>query len=401
MGDLLSVLFVDDEPAVLEGLRLRLRRERLRWNMVFVSNGEAALTELRRGPVDVLISDMRMPGMDGATLLTRAQKESPSTVRIILSGYAEQSAIMRALPAAQQFLSKPCDAELICSVISRAGDMKRLLNDSRLQSLIGTLETLPAAPTIYHRLTETLAADLSSMDTVAKIIERDPALAAKVLQVVNSSYFGPAQNCASVAHAVKLLGGQTLQALALMNGVFSSCRLPNVEGLSVDHLQKNALLTARLAKAICRNDQGETAFIAALLHDVGHLILAMRLPTDILTSLWAGRTTGEPTWQAEMAEIGTSHAAVGAYLLGLWGLPLAVVEAVALHHTPHQIKHSEVDVLLALHVADVLTHSRVGGPSQAGYELDMDFARQAGAVEQLGVWEQMGLNLLQKEEEVP
>lgn len=102
------VLFVDDEQEVLEGLRNLLRRNRHEWDMVFALGGYEALAELSRGTVDVVVTDMRMPGMDGAQLLAQVKTVSPSTARLVLSGHAEKEAILRALPVAHQFLSKPC-----------------------------------------------------------------------------------------------------------------------------------------------------------------------------------------------------------------------------------------------------------------------------------------------------
>ncbi len=115
-----TVLFVDDELNVLEGLRTRLHRQRSKWEMVFVQSGREALERLAQGDVDVLVTDMRMPEMDGVTLLKRAQEEYPRVVRIVLSGHAELEAALRAIHVAHQFLSKPCEAGVIENVVERA-----------------------------------------------------------------------------------------------------------------------------------------------------------------------------------------------------------------------------------------------------------------------------------------
>ena len=113
------VLFVDDEPAILASLRTLLHRDRKRWEMVFATGGDAALAEAAKAPLDVVVSDMRMPGMDGATLLARIQAEYPATVRIMLTGHADREAIVRALPALHQLLTKPCDGEVLRDAIER------------------------------------------------------------------------------------------------------------------------------------------------------------------------------------------------------------------------------------------------------------------------------------------
>src|SRR6266545_6839404 len=107
------ILFVDDEPAILKGLQNLLFRDRPRWEMVFANSGELAVRELAKAPFDVVVSDIRMPGMDGATLLNHVKDRYPTTARIMLSGHAEREAIVRALPALQQLLSKPCNAQTL------------------------------------------------------------------------------------------------------------------------------------------------------------------------------------------------------------------------------------------------------------------------------------------------
>ena len=100
------ILFVDDEPAILAGLQNLLYKDRKRWQMVFALGGQLALDEIRKEPFDIVVSDMRMPGVDGATLLNTIKDECPSTVRIMLSGHADREAIVRALPALHQLLKK-------------------------------------------------------------------------------------------------------------------------------------------------------------------------------------------------------------------------------------------------------------------------------------------------------
>src|SRR5262250_288397 len=102
------ILFVDDDPQLLSGLGKALRKHRHRWTMVFADSGDAALAEIHRATFDVVVSDMRMPVMDGAELLAQIRDRDPSTIRMILSGFSERNAIVRAQPVAHQFFNKPC-----------------------------------------------------------------------------------------------------------------------------------------------------------------------------------------------------------------------------------------------------------------------------------------------------
>src|ERR1041384_141580 len=113
------ILFVDDESAILAGLQNLLYKDRKRWDLVFALGGDAALREIRAASFDVVISDMRMPGLDGAALLQVVKNECPATVRIIVSGHPDSDAVKRALPVVHQFLTKAGDIKALRAAIER------------------------------------------------------------------------------------------------------------------------------------------------------------------------------------------------------------------------------------------------------------------------------------------
>ncbi|HTQ06246.1 MAG TPA: HDOD domain-containing protein, partial [Polyangiaceae bacterium] len=209
------ILFVDDDASVLDALKNILRKRRNEWDMVFVVGGLAALAELEKGPFDVVVTDMRMPGMDGAALLTRVRDVYPGSARIVLSGQADRDAIVRALPVTHQFLNKPCDAATLRGVVERTCSLQTLLQNEATRSVIGKLNHLPSPPATYLRLTEAMANPNVSSKAIGAIVEEDPAMSVKVLQLVNSAYFGLAHRVASVTQAVSYLGLGVLKALAL------------------------------------------------------------------------------------------------------------------------------------------------------------------------------------------
>jgi DNA-binding NtrC family response regulator len=116
---MIRILFVDDDQDILAGLRNRLRAQRSRWDMVFVQSGYEALEELELASFDVVVSDMRMPLMDGAELLAQVKDRHPDVARIVLSGDAERDAVQRALPIVHQFLTKPCDGNVLRAAIEQ------------------------------------------------------------------------------------------------------------------------------------------------------------------------------------------------------------------------------------------------------------------------------------------
>jgi HD-like signal output (HDOD) protein/ActR/RegA family two-component response regulator len=351
------ILFVDDEPNILDGLRTLLRRRRHEWEMEFVGGGKGALAAFEKEPFDVVVSDMRMPEMDGAALLKEIQGRYPHAVRIVLSGHTEVETALRTIPIAHQFLTKPCDAEVLKSVIDRACSLQALLDDELIRGLVGGIGELPSAPRVFTELSQALADTDRALADVAGILEQDVAMCAKVLQLVNSSFVGLGRRMTNIRDAVVYLGARTLKQLVLSVEVFRAfpAKLPHGD-LSLDALQRHSLLTAQVARRLVpAAADAEDAFAAGILHDIGILILATHVPQRIADALDAARRKSVPLYQAEMELHGVTHAEAGAYLLGLWGLPYPVVEAVAHHHSPARVPHEGLGVLDAVHLADALS----------------------------------------------
>jgi HD-like signal output (HDOD) protein/CheY-like chemotaxis protein len=383
------ILFVDDEPNILEGLQNILRKQRHRWEMVFALGAEPALKALAVTPFDVIVTDMRMPHMDGAALLTLVRERYPSVLRLVLSGHAERDAVLRAVPVAHQFLSKPCAPETLQVAIERACELRDLLQDERVRRLCGAVESLRSVPRIYDELVQLLARPEVGLDQVAALVETDPAMSAKVLQLVNSAYFGLPQRTTSVRHAVTCLGLELVRGLALISQVFKAAEGGRIEGFSVDRLQTDAVRTARLAKIFVADpSQRDEAFTAGIVHDVGYLVLAAGAPAELAAIIRQSTETDRPAHELERELLGTTHAEIGAYLLGLWGLPCSIVEAVARHHRPGLVTPAIGRVLPALHVAEALTTANAAGLDLAGPlpDLDLAFVESAGLAERLPTW---------------
>jgi putative nucleotidyltransferase with HDIG domain len=385
------ILFVDDEPMVLAGLQRMLRHMRDEWEMTFVNSGEEALALMGERPFDVLLSDMRMPGMNGAQLLCEAMKRHPRTVRFILSGYADKELTMQCAAAAHQFLAKPCDLETLKSAITRALALEGWLNDEPVRQSVSQIAVLPTLPTIYAELIERLQAIDTPLDTIGQIIGRDMAMTAKVLQLVNSAFFGLRYRVANPTEAVAVLGLETVKALVLWIQVFSQFRGHSLREFSLDRLSEHSLATGMLAREIMvslKADQStcEEAFTAGLLHDVGKLVFASNQPQKYREALNTAKQSSIPVWQAERHVFGVSHGEVGAYLLGLWGLPLGIVEAAALHHAPVVAGARQVSALTAVHVADALEHEFSGTNPDGTIQVDTDHLAAIGIADRIFAW---------------
>jgi putative nucleotidyltransferase with HDIG domain len=358
------------------------------WDLVFVTSGRDALARLAAEPFDVVVSDMRMPGMDGAALLSQVQAEHPATVRIVLSGYTELEVAVRAASVAHLFLAKPCGSRELMATIERACGLRELLADGALLQAVGAASTLPSVPATYARLNEALADSATTSAEAAKIVEQDMAMSAKVLQLVNSGFFRLGRDVTSVSEAVSYLGVPTLKVLALSAGAFDAFEpCEPLAGFSIETLQQHSLLVARIATRLADEAQSpDDVLAAALLHDVGKLVCAAHLPAAFAESLAVAAREPTPLFLVEQRQRQVTHAEIGAYLLGVWGVPDPLVEAVAHHHRPKRVPSATLTPSAIVHVADALAHevSPIEGEPAPG--VDEEYLASIGFDQRLELW---------------
>ena len=387
-----TILFVDDEPNILSGLKRMFRPMRKSMRFRFAKSVSEALAVMAAEQIDVVVSDMRMPGMDGAALLTTVKERYPHAIRIILTGQADDTAIMRTIGVAHQLLTKPTDPRVFKQVIKRASALQDLMVDEGLKRLISKVGNLPSLPETYANLQRLLRDNDSSLADVAKIIEQDLAMSAKILQLVNSAFFGLYKQITSPSRAVNLLGLNTIKALVLGVGVFSEIQNRPGKIFSINDLWSHSMATASFAGKISgtiSSDQEmiDHCFIAGLLHDVGKLLLFSRLPDQYEQAVVMAGETGCTLNEAERRIFGTGHGEVGGYLIGLWGLPGAVVEAIAFHHRIDTYPELSLCPALIVHIADYI-HSRLNPDKCFGRppELDQQALERAGIQDHTGEW---------------
>ena len=353
------ILFVDDEPRILQGLRRMMRSMRHEWDMRFVESGAEALDFLAAEDFDVVVSDMRMPGMNGLELLELVQKRYPMMVRIILSGHSDPEMILKSVRSAHQYLSKPCASDMLISTVKRSCSLRDILEQDTLKQIVSKTDDLPGLPSLYTELTAELQSTEGSVQRVGQIIEQDVCMTAKILQLVNSSFFGLPHHVSKPSKAAVLLGMDTIRSLVLSIGVFSQIQPSDLSGAALEDLYDHSMRTGAIAYRIARNENMDekmidNAFMSGLLHDLGKLILAVNLP-ETYPKLFASFDPVELSLnELELDKLGATHAEVGAYLLGLWGLPDSVVEGVAFHHNPGACPTAELSPLTAVHAANIL-----------------------------------------------
>jgi HD-like signal output (HDOD) protein/CheY-like chemotaxis protein len=396
------ILFVDDELMVLKGLERSLRSMRKEWEMEFVLGGPEALEAMAHEPFDVVVSDMRMPGMDGAQLLDLVKKRFSQTVRMVLSGQSDKDAVLRAIRPTHQYLSKPCDVEELKQKLGGVLALRDVLDNPQLKQKVSQLETLPSPPSLYDALRTELESPNPSLQAAADIVSSDPAMTAKLLQLVNSAFLGSASRLFCPKQAISIIGLENLHSLVTSVGLFSEMRSELAEILTP--LWRHANATARFAKAIARCEQaGPTAeqecCTAGLLHDVGWIVLAATYEEQFvgLCSLLGQASSDRGALDQaktvsplnrERAVFGGTHGQVGTYLLGLWGLPDSILEAVAWHHAPAQAHPTSFCPLLAVHAAnhcDGQLHPSL--PWTEGSGIDQDLLAQLGLQDRWHVWQ--------------
>lgn len=396
---MIRALFVDDEPAILEGLENRLRRLRGRWKISFASSGEAALAKLAQDPYDVIISDMRMPGMDGAELFERVRKTHPGIVRIILSGQTDKEPMLMSLPVAHQILSKPCDAQILEAAVERARALHSVLDNEPVRQAIAGITGLPPLSRVYNELTSALENPEVRLAEIAALIEQEGALTARILQFANSAFIGLGRSVNSAQEAVKFLGLATLRGVVTSLELFAQLeQSPPVPGFSLAAVHTHSLRTARLAAQLVDPDKDtdrRTAFSAAILHDIGSLLLATSLPDFYPPALECARKEGIPLHLAEQRVHGFTHAEAGGYLLALWGLPHPIVEAVAHHHHPARTQEDTFRAAGAVHVADRLCHDSRARADGIAFEvahagsLDIEYLERVHVRDKIPAWREL------------
>ena len=379
------ILFVDDEDNILQGLKRMLRPMRADWDMHFARSAAAALEILDGDPFDVVVTDMRMPGQDGAALLEQVRQRHPGTARIILSGHAEQEMAIRSVAAAHQFLAKPCDAETLRSTVQRTCALRGMLASERLRDVASEIGQMPSVPAIYRRISAEMGKDEPSLVEISTIVGEDLGMSAKLLQLVNSAFFGLRRHVSSVDQAVAYLGMEVIRSLVLSESAFKAYDHARA-GVSPEALMRRGRRVAALAKAIARQESDnkvlvDEAFQAGMMHELGKLILAAELPDEYLGVVSAVQG-GAAQDEAERSAFGVTNGEVGAYLLGLWGLSDGIVEAIACHREPGRTAVDGFQPLVALHAAAALSGDEAG----TSVALDTDWLERIGLGERIATW---------------
>ena len=335
----IQILFVDDDPLILSGLRRQCRRLRPDWNTRFAESGDQALSMLHEMAVDVVVSDMRMPEMSGAELLEAVRDEWPSTHRIILSGQTDQSSLLEHIGCIHRYLQKPCDVNQILRAIEQSLGLKYALHSSRLESTVARIETLPVMSSVHRELIEAFNDDDVSVDTVAEIVARDGGLCVKVLQLVNSAFFCSPTRIDTVSDAVHRLGLRNLKSMAMTAKIFDALETSDNRNSSLAQLWTASAEIGTRASALAKvNKQPASicshAQLAGMLSLIGRAAIIAFEPESMQEALNKAEADDIPLYQAESDVFGVSQHIIGAYALGIWAFDDIITESVLWQDNP-------------------------------------------------------------------
>ena len=358
------------------------------WDIDTAGSGAEALELLANEPADVIVYDMKMPGMDGAELLSEVRRLYPATVRIVLSGQADKDAVYRAVTPMHQYLSKPCEAEKLRETIARSCSLIEILESTGSNEIIGRISSLPSLPDIYQKVVAESRSETGTVAKVGELIAQDPAMMAKILQLANSAIFGLRSQVTSPAQAAVVIGMDTLKSLVLSMSVFKSFNNVKFSGFDLNETVQHSLDVGARARHIAKTENlskeiaGEV-FTAGMLHDVGKLVLASFAKEEFSAALAKSKAERIPLVEAETIVSGIGHDGIGALLLSLWGLPQSIVEGVAFHHSPQHCDGDEISTPAIVYIANHLSKSQHEPDQQSRFD---DFIANMGLSDRVEIW---------------
>lgn len=266
-----------------------------------------------------------------------------------------------------------------------------MVDIDEMVKVLDGLEDLPTLPTIYTQISELVRDPKVSVADVAKVIEMDQAITSKILRLVNSSFFGFSRQVTSIRQAVVLLGFTTVQNTVLSVSVFDAVATNNVQGFNLKEFWRHSIgcgvICTSLDRLLKTGHHDET-FVAGLLHDIGKLILDRYFEKEYAQAVDYTLKNGTTFYDGERLIIGSTHDEIGEYLAERWKLPYTLVEAIALHHQPSNLR-SDPKLVALVHTSDVFAH-RLG----YGYSVNYSVPElEAFALDELGLQEENLSNL--------
>lgn len=384
------ILIVDEDPKALDGYRAALGPKAPKWEVTYATDAASGLARSVEQTPDIVIVAYAVDDNQGPQLLNEIGVIAPDAQSFISATEAERPALESTFGSAFQFLPHPCPADRLVTEIQRCIAIDNWLGNDRIKKLVAKMGEFPSLPPIYLKVVNALNSRNASAQSIADAIAGDLAISAKVLQTVNSSYYGFDEKISNITQAVSILGTDCVKNLVLAIQVFDKlARDPQQQAITDElwHHSMSVAVAARRISAFETNSEkdAEEAYTAGLMHDIGKLVLLNAAPEQFLAARQQAHEQNQPLWQAEQEIIGCHHAEIGAYLLARWGMPAPLAEAVALHHEPIDSFGKSFSALAAVHVANAVVHHRQS-PDHPGAAVCPNFLAEIGRSDSWENW---------------
>ncbi|KAJ50906.1 HD-like signal output (HDOD) protein [Clostridium tetanomorphum] len=345
-----SILFVDDEKQILNSLRRVFMGSN--YTTYFVLSGEEALNILSKNHIDLIITDMRMPNMDGAELLSIVKKDYPNVVRMILSGYSEEAQTLKVFESnlVTSYILKPWNNKELMETVDKVFKSEYINISDELIQMLNDIEKLPYSIKIYKELCAMIEKE-NDIDDISKIIEKDPVITFKILTIVNSSFYG--LKTGSIRQALSYLGLNNIKNLIFICYFIDLEKSQYSDELNIlwNHLSMTNNIIVKMYKEILKEKFPEELSTAGILHDIGRIILLSCYENKNI-SLNEFENIINMSVEEEKLIFKNSHDEIGAYILSRLKMPSYIIEAVLYHHNPLDSKVNNKRFLCVLHIAD-------------------------------------------------
>jgi HD-like signal output (HDOD) protein len=396
-----NILFVDDREGFYQVYEGVLREGHQDWDVYFTSSGEQALKMVQDKPYDLVICDLQMRGARGLKFLRDVSHVSPETNRIAITDKSGEKDILNSLNVVHGYMLKPVNSEQLRESVVQSFAVSDAFHSDVVRHLASSIERVPSLPALYNELLDLLHSDEVSMPDIGRIISADIGMTAKVLKLVNSSFFGLRREILTAEEAVVYLGIEAVKALVLSVHAFSALSARGIPEEYVNELWEHSVTVAAFARCIARFENSDkrlvdSAFTAGMLHDVGKLILMDNMPEQFREYIEALRHDDSSALAVECLIFGATHQEVGAFLMRNWGLSDSIVEPILFHHHP-RIWHEEFSVVTAVNAADALYYELVKHDIDA-VRLDAAYLKRINMLVESRRWREACRRLLRTSE---
>jgi putative nucleotidyltransferase with HDIG domain len=388
------ILFFATDPAERESIRADLAAKVEGFERLVVTNFDEAITAVQSEPVDAIVADHQMADTSGAKLLNWAAEHCPRAARLIMAESADREEVLRSVLAPHQFLPKPVTPEVLKGTIHSALLLGKAIPNEVLLTLAARIRVFPPLPSLYFRVLNELESPNFSPQTVSEILAKDLAMTTRLLQMINSGFYSLPGRITDLTEAVSLLGQEAVKSLVIAIQVFLEYEHLKPLYFSISQLWQHSTAVAHGARLITQmetgdRDRAEEAYTAGLLHDIGKLVLANNFEAEYNKVQTAACDSGQPLWEVEAEEFGVSHAELGAFILGRWGMPVALLEAAALHHQPDRCSSRDFSAVTAVHIANALEHELRGPQNGNGLSvIDQPYIESLGLLDRIDRWKE-------------